>query len=72
MEAAGIRAAENPESSRKLILATSRPEIRLLVVRASDTPTYVQYGSADLGIAGKDVLLEQGGSGLYQIGRAHV
>jgi len=63
---AGIRALEDPESSRKLILRTSRSDVRLIIVRASDTPTYVQYGAADLGIAGKDVLLENGGSGLYQ------
>jgi ATP phosphoribosyltransferase len=56
----------DPESSRKLILPTDRPDVRLVVVRASDTPTYVQYGAADLGIAGKDVLYEHGGAGLYQ------
>ncbi|HET9700533.1 MAG TPA: ATP phosphoribosyltransferase, partial [Burkholderiales bacterium] len=53
-------------TSRKLIIGTNRPEVRLIVVRASDVPTYVQYGAADLGIAGKDVLLEHGGEGLYQ------
>jgi ATP phosphoribosyltransferase len=57
---------ENPETSRKLIIATNRPEVRVVIVRASDVPTYVQYGAADLGIAGKDVLLEHGGMGLYQ------
>ena len=66
LERARIRPLEDPESSRKLILRTSRPDVRLIIVRASDTPTYVQYGAADLGIAGKDVLLENGGSGLYQ------
>lgn len=66
LAAAGIRAAEDPETSRKLILATSRPDVRIVVVRASDVPTYVQHGAADLGIAGRDVLLEHGGAGLYQ------
>lgn len=66
LEAAGIVPAENPESSRKLIIGTNRNDVRLIVVRASDVPTYVQYGAADLGIAGKDVLLEHGGEGLYQ------
>lgn len=55
---AGIHVAENPESSRKLILPTSDPGLRIIIVRASDVPTYVQYGAADLGIAGKDVLIE--------------
>jgi len=64
--AAGIRALEDPESSRKLILPTNREDVRLIIVRASDVPTYVQYGAADLGIAGKDVLDEHGGEGLYQ------
>jgi len=63
---AGIRALEDPESSRKLILETNRADVRLIIVRASDVPTYVQYGAADLGIAGKDVLDEHGGEGLYQ------
>lgn len=66
LKAAGIEALDNPESSRKLILATNRANVRLIIVRASDVPTYVQYGAADLGIAGKDVLLEHGGAGLYQ------
>jgi len=66
LQAAGIVPAENPESSRKLIIGTNRADLRLIVVRASDVPTYVQYGAADLGIAGKDVLLEHGGEGLYQ------
>ncbi len=66
LAAAGIVPAENPESSRKLIIGTNRPEVNLVIVRATDTPTYVQYGAADIGIAGKDVLLEHGGSGLYQ------
>jgi ATP phosphoribosyltransferase len=66
LKAAGIVASENPETSRKLIIGTSRPEISIIIVRASDVPTYVQYGAADLGIAGKDVLLEHAGTGLYQ------
>ena len=66
LAAAGIVPAENPESSRKLIIGTNRPDVRLVIVRASDTPTYVQYGAADLGIAGRDTLIEHGGLGLYQ------
>ena len=66
LQAAGITALEDPESSRKLILPTNRPDVRLIIVRASDVPTYVQYGAADMGVAGKDVLNEHGGTGLYQ------
>jgi ATP phosphoribosyltransferase len=66
LEAAGIVPLEDPESSRKLILPTNRDDVRLIIVRASDVPTYVQYGAADLGIAGRDVLYEHGGDGLYQ------
>jgi ATP phosphoribosyltransferase len=66
LAAAGITPSESPESSRKLIIATNRADVRLIIVRASDVPTYVQYGAADLGIAGKDVLNEHGGQGLYQ------
>jgi ATP phosphoribosyltransferase len=66
LQAAGIRVTENPETSRKLILATEDADTRIVIVRASDVPTYVQYGGADLGIAGQDVLLEHGGDGLYQ------
>jgi ATP phosphoribosyltransferase len=66
LAAAGIRPLDDPDTSRKLILRTSRGELRLLIVRAPDVPTYVQYGAAELGIAGKDVLLEHGGAGLYQ------
>jgi ATP phosphoribosyltransferase len=66
LAAAGIQPAEDPESSRKLIIGTNREDVRLIIVRASDVQTYVQYGAADLGIAGKDVLVEHGGSGLYQ------
>jgi ATP phosphoribosyltransferase len=69
LAAAGIEVAENPEHSRKLIIPTSDPGLRLIIVRASDVPTYVQYGAADLGIAGKDVLIEHAAEhpgGLYQ------
>jgi ATP phosphoribosyltransferase len=74
LTAAGITVLDNPETSRKLILATNLPDVRLLVVRATDVPTYVQYGGADLGITGKDTLLEHAmewggsanGAGLYQ------
>jgi ATP phosphoribosyltransferase len=62
----GIRPRANPETSRKLVIDTNRRGVRLIVVRASDTPTYVQHGGADLGIAGRDVLVEHGGEGLYQ------
>ena len=66
LEAAGIAPAEDPDTSRRLIVPTRRADVRLVLVRAADTPTYVQYGAADLGIAGKDVLYEHGGAGLYQ------
>ena len=66
LAAAGIVPQEDPETSRKLIIDTNRSEVRLIIVRASDVPTYVQYGAADMGIAGKDVLNEHGGQGLYQ------
>ena len=64
LRAAGIEVLEDPEKSRKLILATNQPYVRVLVVRATDVPTYVQYGGADLGITGKDTLLEHGTQGL--------
>lgn len=66
LKVAGMVAQDDPETSRKLIIATNNPNVRLIMVRASDVPTYVQYGAADLGVAGKDVLLEHGGAGLYQ------
>ena len=66
LRAAGIEVLEDPEKSRKLILATNQADVRVLVVRATDVPTYVQYGGADLGITGKDTLLEHGSDGLYQ------
>jgi ATP phosphoribosyltransferase len=62
----GVTPKGDGENSRKLILETNRPDVRLIVVRATDTPTYVQHGGADLGIAGRDVLVEHGGEGLYQ------
>jgi len=66
LEAAGIEVAEDPEKSRKLIIGTNRADVRVVLVRASDVPAYVQYGGADLGVTGKDTLIEHGGSGLYQ------
>ncbi|BBP03670.1 ATP phosphoribosyltransferase [Sulfuriferula plumbiphila] len=66
LEAAGIIPREDPEKSRKLIIATNRPDVRLIIIRATDVPTYVQYGAADLGVAGRDVLIEHGGEGMYQ------
>lgn len=66
LAAAGITVTEDPEKSRKLILPTNQPDVRVVLVRATDVPTYVQYGGADMGVAGKDVLLEHGGEGLYQ------
>lgn len=66
LERAGIRPAEDPENSRRLVIDTDVPGVRLLILRASDVPTYVEYGAADVGVAGKDVLLEHGGDGLYE------
>jgi len=66
LRAAGIEVLEDPEKSRKLIIGTTRPDVRVVLVRATDVPTYVQYGGADLGVAGHDILLEHGGQGLYQ------
>lgn len=63
---AGIEPTDDPETSRKLILETTRPDVRLVVIRAADVPTYVQYGAADVGVAGKDVLMEHGGADLYE------
>jgi ATP phosphoribosyltransferase len=65
-EAAGISPTDNPEKSRKLILPSNQPDVEFLIVRASDVPTYVQHGGADLGVVGKDVLLEHGGDGLLE------
>jgi len=63
---AGIEPIDDPEKSRKLIIKTSHPDIELLIVRASDVPTYVEYGAADFGVAGKDVLMEHGGEAVYE------
>jgi ATP phosphoribosyltransferase len=63
---AGIAPAEDPETSRKLVIGSNRADLRFVILRTSDVPTYVEYGAADLGVAGKDVLLEHGGEGLYQ------
>lgn len=63
---AGIVPSEDPDTSRKLILDSNRPDVRFVLIRPTDVPTYVEYGAADAGIAGKDVLLEHGGEGLYQ------
>ncbi len=67
LERAGIRPAEDPFKSRKLILDTNLPQVKLTIIRAADVPTYVQFGAADLGIAGKDVLMEYDGDGLYEL-----
>lgn len=77
LAAAGIEVLEDPEKSRKLILPTNRADVRVVLVRASDVPTYVQFGGADMGVAGNDVLIEHGGHGLYQpldlqIAKCHV
>jgi ATP phosphoribosyltransferase len=66
LKAAGISVLEDPEKSRKLILPTSSPDLQVVLVRATDVPTYVQYGGADLGVTGKDTLIEHGGQGLVQ------
>ncbi|MGE0332797.1 MAG: ATP phosphoribosyltransferase [Ramlibacter sp.] len=66
LKAAGIEVLEDPEKSRKLILATNQADVRVVLVRASDVPTYVQYGGADLGVTGLDTLIEHGSQGLYQ------
>lgn len=63
---AGIEPLDDPETSRKLILDTNQPHVKLVIIRATDVPTYVQYGAADIGVAGKDVLMEHGGEGLYE------
>lgn len=66
LKAAGIEVLEDPETSRKLILATNQPLVRVVLVRATDVPTYVQYGGADAGVTGLDTLIEHGSQGLYQ------
>ena len=66
LKAAGIEPLDDPETSRKLILDTQQPDVKLVIIRATDVPTYVQYGGADLGVAGKDSLIEHGGQGLFR------
>ena len=66
LAAAGIEPVDDPETSRKLILDTNQADVKLVIIRAADVPTYVGYGAADIGVAGKDVLLEHGGEGLYE------
>jgi len=65
-EAAGIQPTEDPEKSRKLIIPSNEPDVEFLIVRASDVPTYVQHAGADLGVVGKDVLMEHGGEGVVE------
>ena len=72
LKAAGIEALDDPESSRKLILDTNHDNIKLVIIRATDVPVYVQYGAADLGVTGKDVLMEHGGKGLYELLDLHI
>ena len=69
---ANIYPLDDPNTTRKLILSTNQPEIKLVIIRATDVPTYVQYGAADLGVAGKDVLLEHGSSGIYEMLDLHI
>ena len=64
---AGIEPEDDLDGSRKLVFATSHADIKLVLIRSADVPTYVQYGAADLGVAGKDVLAEHGGEGLYEL-----
>ncbi len=66
LEAAGITPTDDPEKSRKLILSTTRDDVQLVIIRATDVPTFVEYGAADMGIAGKDILLEHGAESLYE------
>ena len=66
LEQAGVIPVDDPETSRKLILDTNQEDVKLVIIRAADVPTYVSYGAADVGVAGKDVLLEHGGGGLYE------
>ncbi|MBF8268709.1 MAG: ATP phosphoribosyltransferase [Gammaproteobacteria bacterium] len=66
LERARIIPREDPETSRKLVITTNQPGVRLIIIRATDVPTYVEYGAADAGIAGKDVLMEYNGDGLYE------
>ncbi|MGL5252505.1 MAG: ATP phosphoribosyltransferase [Moraxella sp.] len=67
LSSAGVELLEDPDQSRKLIFPTTHPQVRVLILRASDVPTYVEHGAADFGVAGKDVLLEHGSSNLYEL-----
>ncbi len=67
LAAAGIVPTEDPDISRKLIIDTNEPSVKLVIIRAADVPTFVEYGAADVGIAGKDVLVEYDGNGLYEL-----
>lgn len=67
LKAAGIEPLDDPETSRKLILDTNHPDVKIVIIRATDVPTYVQYGAADMGVAGKDVLMEHGGQDIYEV-----
>jgi len=64
---AGITPVEDPNKSRKLIFDTNNPKVKLTIIRAADVPTYVQFGAADLGVSGKDVLMEYDGEGIYEL-----
>ena len=66
-ERAGLELAEHPETSRKLVIPIKNSQVSIVIVRATDAPTYVRLGAADLGIVGKDVLMETGGSDLYEL-----
>jgi ATP phosphoribosyltransferase len=66
LAAAGVEPVDDPDTSRKLILDTNQANVKLVIIRAADVPTYVGYGAADMGVAGKDVLMEHGGEGLYE------
>ena len=72
LAAAGIEPTENPEKSRKLIIPTTQDDVQLLIVRATDVPTFVQNGAADIGVAGKDVLVEHGAEGMYELVDLHI
>lgn len=72
LKAAGIEPLDDPETSRKLILDTTRDDVKIVIIRATDVPTYVQYGAADLGVTGKDVLMEHGGEDLYELLDLHI
>jgi ATP phosphoribosyltransferase len=67
LKAAGIEPLDDPETSRKLILDTNHDDIKIVIIRATDVPTYVQYGAADMGVVGKDVLMEHGGQDVYEV-----